>query len=59
MRKLATRIRKEISRWLPQPLKHQLRYGFNLSLDGVDVVLGRRQKLVAPRRVSLVESEIS
>lgn len=52
--KLGTRTPSVISRWLPQRLKHQLRNAVNYSRDGADVLLGRSESLVPPRRLHFV-----
>jgi SAM-dependent methyltransferase len=51
-RSIVTRIRGEILRGLPHPVKQSLKFMFYLSLDSVDVVLGRRRDLVPPRHLN-------
>lgn len=51
---MATQTRSVISSWLPQRLKRGLRDAVNFSRDGADVLLGRRERLVPPRRLHFV-----
>jgi ubiquinone/menaquinone biosynthesis C-methylase UbiE len=51
-RSWATRARGEILRGLPYPLKRALKTILYLSLDGLDLALGRRGDLVPPRHLN-------
>jgi SAM-dependent methyltransferase len=53
-RKLTTRIRGVLVRWLPRPPLQRLRYLLLVPLAGVDVLLGRRRDLVPPRYLDFV-----
>ncbi len=48
-RRFTTGIRGALLRRLPRPLKRRLKFLLQLSLDGVDLVLGQRKELVPPR----------